>query len=230
MFHNALCGLAPTEPSSLVSYHSPSRSLNSGHCCHVPSSFLPQSLCTCCSLHLSCLSPNSAYGSSSVSSSSSRPSSASIARLSPPSASPLPSLSKELLSTHWMWCLSPSFPVGLTGSWGTSEWSHSKSPTPTQKVPADIQQRKCFPEGLEQEKAPALEKGSLLQVSGSMERSEKRVSEALCPSHSWVGTWGGGCMRRTREDSSEACAHLTIPLIQVWAAAFPRTDTNQLCS
>lgn len=83
-----------------------------------------------------CLSPSSAHGGSS----SPRPNSASTVYFSLPSATPLPSLSKELLSTCCyvvVFTVIPFiFPVALRGSWGTSECSNSKSPTPTQENPS----------------------------------------------------------------------------------------------
>ena len=58
---NALYSLSLLTRSNCVSHHFPWDSLNSGHCSHRPSSFLPLSLCTCCCLHLACLSPSSAH-------------------------------------------------------------------------------------------------------------------------------------------------------------------------
>lgn len=133
--NNSLCGLAPADLSNPVSQHPPPCSHNSGYSSCRPSSFLPQSLCTFCSYH-SMTFPSSAHGGSS----SPRPNSASTVRFSLPSATPLPSLSKELLSTCCyvvVFTVIPSiFPVPLRGSWGTSECSNSKSPTPTQENPS----------------------------------------------------------------------------------------------
>lgn len=111
------CGTPPT-----LSHRSPPCSRNSSHAGHRPSSFSPQSLCTCCSLYLTYFPP-------------ALPMRAPPHPPGPPLSDSLflpqsaTSLIEHCLCAVAFWVISFIFPIAPRGSGrvGSSEWSHSKN-------------------------------------------------------------------------------------------------------